>query len=181
MAPVVEPRRSMRASGRVSYDMTRRHQRRRTIKSLEGAFEIDKKETGGEKQTAAIAHQSLDGVNTDTSTSDTSGSLPSTSTSKRSTRIRVKVSPRSSSSSPEQLSANLSAATPSTVSRARLPKVRKSTMSVAPKNLRRRTASSTSSASQQTPARLSVEEDLNQSPSSTLEVPQVCHLLSLPR
>ncbi|KAI8716729.1 hypothetical protein NCS52_00967200 [Fusarium sp. LHS14.1] len=173
MAPVVEPRRSMRASGRVSYDMTRRHQRRRTIKSLEGAFEIDQKKPDREKQAAAIADQSLDGVNTDTSTSDTSGSLPGVSDSKRSTRIRVKVSPRSSSSSPEQLSADLSAATPSTVTRARLPKVRKSTMSVAPKNLRRRTASSTSSASQQTPARLSVEEGINRSSPSTLEVPEI--------
>ena len=179
MAPVVERRRSMRAPARVSYDMTRRQQRRRQTKSLDGISNINQNELSREKQTAAIADQSLDGVSTDTSMSDSPSNLPGASDSKRSTRIRVKVSPRSSSSSPEELNANLLTTTPSTMPRASLPKARKSTMSVAPKHLRRRTASSASSASQQTRARRSVEEGLNRTPPSGLFVPQVCHLLSL--
>ncbi|KAM6517065.1 hypothetical protein FSOLCH5_008020 [Fusarium solani] len=169
MAPVVERRRSMRAPARVSYDMMRRQQRRRQTKSLDGISNINQNELGREKQTAAIADQSLDGVSTDTSMSDSPSNPPGASDSKRSARIRVKVSPRSSSSSSEELSANLSATTSSTVPRASLPKTRKSSMSVAPKHLRRRT---TSSASQQTRTRLSLEEALNRASPSGLVVPQ---------
>jgi hypothetical protein len=64
------------------------------------------------------------------------------------------------------------------VPRASLPKTRKSTMSVAPKHLQRRT---TSSASQQTRTRLSLKEALNRASPSGLVVPQVCHLLSRSR
>lgn len=169
MAPVVEPRRSQRARPRVSYDITWLQRRRRQAKSLDGVPNINQNELGREKQTAAIAGQSLDEGSTDTSMSDSS---------KSSTRIRVKVSPRSSSSSSEELSANLSATTPSTAPRASRPKARKSIMSVAPKHLRRRTASSSP---QQTHARPSVEEGLNRVPASAFTVPRVCHLPSFPR
>ncbi|KAJ4193097.1 hypothetical protein NW767_010382 [Fusarium falciforme] len=172
MAPVVERRRSMRAPARVSYDMTRRQQRRRQTKSLDGISNINQNELGRENQTAAIADQSLDGVSTDTSMRDSPSNLPGASDSKTSTRIRVKVSPRSSSSSSEELSASLSATTPSTVPSASRPKSGKSTMGVAPKHLRRRTASSASSTSQHTRARRSVEEGLNRAPPSGLAVPQ---------
>ncbi|RMJ20112.1 hypothetical protein BHE90_000721 [Fusarium euwallaceae] len=170
MAPVIEPRRSMRASATVSYDMTRRRQRRRQIKSLGRVSRIDQNESGREKQAAVIADESLDEASTDTSTS-TSGSLinaPAASDSKRSARIRVKVSPRSSSSSSEELSAKPSVSTPSTILRASRPKARKSTMSVEPKHLQRTALS----APRQTVPRLSVEGGHERAHSSGVALPQ---------
>ncbi|RSL63418.1 hypothetical protein CEP54_005256 [Fusarium duplospermum] len=168
MAPVVERRRSMRASALVSYDMTRRHQRRRQIKSLGGISNIDQNELGGEKQAAAIADESLDGVSADTSTSGSLINPPGASDSKRSARIRIKVSPRPSSSSSEEPSAKPSVTTSSTVPRASRPKGRKSTMSVAPKHLHR----TTSSAPRQARPRLSMEAAHERADSSGVAVPQ---------
>ncbi|KAJ4328787.1 hypothetical protein N0V84_000793 [Fusarium piperis] len=162
MAPAIERRRSMRAPAHVSYDMTRRHRRHRQIKSLEGASNINQSELDREKQSATIADQSLDGVNTNKSTSGTRSSLPGISDPKRSTRIRVKVSPRSSSSSSEDLSTSSSLTTPSTLPRSSRLKGRKSTLTAAPKHLQQ----TSSSPLLETRARLSVEESHDQVRSS---------------
>ncbi|RSL55138.1 hypothetical protein CEP53_007206 [Fusarium sp. AF-6] len=168
MAPVIEPRRSMRASAAVSYDMTRRRQRRRQIKSFGGVFHINQNEPGREKQAAVIADESLDEESTDTSTSGSLVNAPAASDSKRSARIRVKVSPRSSSSSSEELSEKPSVTTPSTVPRASRPKARKSTMGVEPKHLQRTVLS----APRQTRPRLSVEGAHELTHSSGVALPQ---------
>lgn len=173
MAPVVDRRRSLRARRPVDYDVIGGlFGRRRRARSLDGVSNINQNEPSRKRQTRATANPPLDGVNTNKNTSGSN--VPGTADSKRSNRIRVKVSPRPSSSSSDNVRENSSVTTPSTVSRSSRIKGRLSTLTVASKNLRQ----PSSSMPRQTRTRLSVEGSHDQAHPSGPAASQVGHLLS---